>query len=272
MNERIAQIARDTRELGICPGDTVLVHSSLKSLGKGVPPEDVIRGLGMAVGESGTLMFPALSYSSCNREHPYFDYHRSPSNVGAIPEYFRTEVDGVVRSMNPTHSCCALGRYAEELTKDHWQDHTPCGANSPYRRLYELSGKILFIGSGRGAILPCMPWRNWFVRRICFLIWCTILRWIGVETRVRQRASPTIFMGWNSAMTGCFRCCRRVLRLRARSDRRMPCGWMPVRYGTRRCNGIGRIRGILWIGGSRRNDTRAWSHRKRLLENGYYHQ
>lgn len=148
MNERIAQIARDTRELGICPGDTVLVHSSLKSLGKGVTPEDVIRGLGMAVGESGTLMFPALSYFSCNREHPHFDYHRSPSNVGAIPEYFRTEVDGVVRSMNPTHSCCALGRYAEELTKDHWQDHTPCGANSPYRRLYELSGKILFIGCG----------------------------------------------------------------------------------------------------------------------------
>lgn len=148
MNERIAQIARDARDLGICPGDTVLVHSSLKSLGEGVTPEDVIRGLRMAVGETGTLVFPALSCFSCNREHPRFDYHRSPSNVGVIPEYFRTRVDGVVRSMNPTHSCCALGRYAEELTKDHWRDDTPCGANSPYRRLYELSGKILFIGCG----------------------------------------------------------------------------------------------------------------------------
>lgn len=148
MNKKVEQIAQDARQLGICPGDVVLVHSSLRALGVGVTPEDVIAGLRLAVGENGTLVFPALSYFSCNREHPYFDYKESPSNVGAIPEYFRTQVEGVLRSMNPTHSCCAWGPQAAYITEGHCLDTTPCGPNSPYRRLYALAGKILFLGCG----------------------------------------------------------------------------------------------------------------------------
>ena len=151
MDELAAQIARDARQLGLREGDTVLVHSSLRSLGPGVSPEDVINGLRLALGEKGTLMLPALSYFTCNREHPFFDCRNSPSNVGVIPEYFRTGVKGVLRSMNPTHSCCALGPRAVELTQGHGQDDTPCGPHSPYRRLYELSGKILFLGCGTGC-------------------------------------------------------------------------------------------------------------------------
>ena len=59
----INKIAKDLYALGIRPGDTVLVHSSLKSLGP-VPggAETVIQGLLKALGDEGTLLFPECIY------------------------------------------------------------------------------------------------------------------------------------------------------------------------------------------------------------------
>jgi aminoglycoside 3-N-acetyltransferase len=136
------------KALGIGNGDTVLIHSSLKSLGEQVSPEQVINALINAVGSDGTVVFPALSYLHCNKNKPIFDYYNTPSNVGAIPEYFRTKTKGVVRSICPTHSCCAVGKHADYVTSVHVLDTTPCGENSPFRRVKELGGKILFLGCG----------------------------------------------------------------------------------------------------------------------------
>ncbi|MBP5754328.1 MAG: AAC(3) family N-acetyltransferase [Clostridia bacterium] len=148
MNEKSRLIAECSLRLGIAPGDALMVHSSLKSLGEGFTPADVIEGLRGALGAEGTLMLPALSYITCSAKHPVFDYYETKSCVGAIPEYFRTSVEGVLRSVNPTHSCCALGKNAEYLTSGHILDETPCGENSPFRRLMLLKGKILFLGCG----------------------------------------------------------------------------------------------------------------------------
>ena len=148
MNEKSRLIAECALRLGVEPGDTLMVHSSLKSLGEGFAPADVIEGLTCALGDEGTLMLPALSYITCNAKHPVFDYYETRSCVGAIPEYFRMSAEGVLRSVNPTHSCCARGKNAEYLTSGHILDETPCGENSPFRRLMKLGGKILFIGCG----------------------------------------------------------------------------------------------------------------------------
>jgi aminoglycoside 3-N-acetyltransferase len=147
MTEFALKIAEDAKKLGINKGDTVLVHSSLKSLG-GAAPQEVIDGLLLALGEEGTLVFPALSYMNCNPANPVFDYYGTKSNIGALPEYFRTEVKGVIRSMSPTHSCCAIGKNAQFVTEGQVNDITPCGENSPFRRVMQLDGKILFIGCG----------------------------------------------------------------------------------------------------------------------------
>lgn len=147
MTETAEKISGQAALLGINKGDTLLVHSSLRSLG-GASPLDVIDGLRDALGEEGTLVFPTLSYLNCNPRNPVFDYYETKSNVGALPEYFRTEIKGVVRSMSPTHSCAAIGKNAEFVTNGHILDKTPCGANSPFRRVMELGGKILFIGCG----------------------------------------------------------------------------------------------------------------------------
>ncbi len=148
MTDFAKKISLDAKALGLKDGDAVLVHSSLKSLGEGVAPLDVIDGLVDAVGRGGTVVFPALSYLNCNKENPFFDYFETKSNIGAIPEYFRTSYNGVLRSINPTHSCCACGANADYIVSGHKCDVTPCGNNSPFKRLAMLDGKILFIGCG----------------------------------------------------------------------------------------------------------------------------
>ena len=150
------KIISDLRALGIEPSDTILVHSSLKSLGwvEG-GAVTVIEALSESV-SNGTLLMPSLSYQSVNKENPIFSVRNSPCCVGTIPETFRTYsgigkksgADGVFRSVHPTHSVCARGVNAEKLTNRHYLDRTPVGENSPFRLMLEYGAKILMLGCG----------------------------------------------------------------------------------------------------------------------------
>ncbi len=68
-------------------------------------------------------LMPALSYRSVTRLSPIFDHEKAPPNVGAISEAFGRS-HGVVRSGHPTHSVCAMGPLADELTAEHHMDRT----------------------------------------------------------------------------------------------------------------------------------------------------
>jgi aminoglycoside 3-N-acetyltransferase len=140
------RIAAEIRDLGVLPGNTVLLHSSFKSLGT-VPGgiETVILGFLQALGPDGTLLMPALSWAL--RPPEVFDLRSTPTNVGAIPEYFRTR-EGTSRSLHPTHSVCAIGKRTHELLDDHGLDCTPCGMHSPLRKVVETNGKIVMLGCG----------------------------------------------------------------------------------------------------------------------------
>ncbi len=138
----------DLLALGVRPGGVLLVHSSLRSLGAMEGgAEAVIQGLLAALGPQGTLLFPALSYASVGPDSPFFDLHRTPACIGALPEVFRTR-PGTLRSIHPTHSVCGTGRLARELLSGHELDSTPVGPHSPFARLPRLGGQILFIGCG----------------------------------------------------------------------------------------------------------------------------
>jgi len=144
----LKELLRDLKEAGIKQGDTLLVHSSLSSLGwvQG-GSEVVIDALLDAAGAAGTVMVPTLTGSeelSANNP-PTFDVNNTPCWTGAIPETFRKRTDAV-RSLHPTHSVAAVGPNAHFLTKDHLDSPTPCGPDSPYIRLAELGGKVVFIG------------------------------------------------------------------------------------------------------------------------------
>ena len=61
------KLIHDLSALGLCPGDTVIVHSSLSALGHVEGGADtVIDALKELLTEEGTLLFPALSFrDSC---------------------------------------------------------------------------------------------------------------------------------------------------------------------------------------------------------------
>lgn len=149
MEHTIQQLCDDLSALGIKRGDTVLMHSSFKSLG-GI--EDgaagFFRGFLDLLGPEGTLVLPTLTHRQVTRENPFFDVRTTPSCVGYLTEYFRTQVPGTARSVHPTHSCAAIGQQAEYLLSGHEQDLTPVGVHSPFHKLPLIGGKILMLGCG----------------------------------------------------------------------------------------------------------------------------
>ena len=120
----------------------------MRSLGKVEGgAEAVIRALLDVLGKDGTLLFPALSFRDVTTDTPYFDVRKTPSCVGALPEYFRQR-EGTQRSLHPTHSVCGVGKRASEILSGHENDTTPCGTNSPFYKLPQYDGQILFLGCG----------------------------------------------------------------------------------------------------------------------------
>lgn len=149
-------VAAAAREVGIVPGDTVMFHSSLSSMGTVVGgPDAVIDGLLDAVGPEGTVAAPTLWYHHTNppMRLQEWDIETSPSYPSRITEVFRQRPDSI-RSNNPTHSVSAIGARAEELTRDHGRTGLrPCvfgdsafARQSPWERLYAWNAAYCFIG------------------------------------------------------------------------------------------------------------------------------
>lgn len=191
-----ARIAEGLVGAGVRPGGTVLVHSSLKSMGP-VPggPETVILGLLQALGPEGTLLLPALSYATVHAGNPVFDVLHTPSCIGAIPEYFRTR-PGTIRSVSPTHSVCGVGLRAEELLSSQQLDDTPCGPHSAFRALRDIGGQIVMLGCGLAPNTSMHAVEE--VAEAPYLFGATVEYRViladGSETRLRVRRHA--FAGW----------------------------------------------------------------------------
>lgn len=145
------RLVDDLKKIGIQKGDSVLVHSSLSKIGfvEG-GAKTVVDALFETVGTEGTLLFPAFPARGRNKthleEHPYFDIHHTPSQMGSVTEYFR-KLDNVYRSFHPTDSVCAKGPLADYYTNSHYGELTPYTEHSPFRKLCAKKGKILMLGT-----------------------------------------------------------------------------------------------------------------------------
>ncbi len=132
------------KEFGIESDSILMVHSSLKALGPiDGGAETVIEVVEDAV-KDGTIVFPALLIDEW-REVIDAGWHLNrPSQVGYISEVFRNQ-KGVARSMNPTHSISARGRYALDLISGDekakprmsWFDDYGFSWESAWQRMYE---------------------------------------------------------------------------------------------------------------------------------------
>src|SRR5215467_221797 len=145
------ELAGALRQLGIRPGDTLLVHSSFdRFAGFSGKPSDVVRVLQEAVGTQGTLLMPTMPFTGTAVDYvsrgSIFDVRRTPSQMGLLTELFR-RCPEVIRSVHPTHPVAAWGARAAEMVVDHHRARTPCGAGSPFARLLEADGRILLLGT-----------------------------------------------------------------------------------------------------------------------------
>jgi len=154
-----ADLKRALLELGVRPGDALMVHSAFdRFLGFRGGPVEVVRALQEIVGPGGTLMMPTIPFRGTAVEYalgdPVFDVRQTVSMMGLITEVFRRS-PGVVRSIHPTHSVAAWGDKADALIAGHELADTPCGRLTPYGRLLDYDGKILLMGVSPSTMTFC---------------------------------------------------------------------------------------------------------------------
>ena len=159
------QLRKDLRELGVEPGMTLLVHSSLSSIGWiNGGAIALIQALMDAVTEEGTIIMPTQSadysdpaewllppipwewWDTVRSTMPAYEPDITPTRgVGKVPELFRTFKD-VVRSSHPHVSFAGWGARKEEILNFHSLEYG-LGEQSPLRRMYDLDASVLFIGT-----------------------------------------------------------------------------------------------------------------------------
>lgn len=144
------QLVQQLEAMGIGYGDHLMVHSAMSKIGYlAEGPKTFVEALMHIVGPAGTICMPSSPVAKLQlhyiREAPIFNVHQTPSAMGAITEYFRKLPD-TIRSLHPTEPVCANGRLAKEFVSGHFGEATPYTAHSPWKKLMEARGKILYVG------------------------------------------------------------------------------------------------------------------------------
>ncbi|HHW71159.1 MAG TPA: AAC(3) family N-acetyltransferase [Clostridiales bacterium] len=135
----------DLKKLSIDRNGTLLVHSSMKSIGEVEGGADTVLDALSEYMEPGLLVLPTHTWSYINAENPRFYVDDSPSCVGILTELFRKR-PGVVRSLHPTHSVAALGKDAEDFIAGNELFDTPCARGSSWGKLLDRKATIMLIG------------------------------------------------------------------------------------------------------------------------------
>ncbi len=145
----IDRVVSDLRALGVARGDFLILHSSFKSLGLSEgSPADVIASILEALGPQGTVMVPTFAYCFAGR-WDRLAYHpdRTPCRHNGIITEMLRQWPGAHRSGHPTHSVAAVGRFADEVTRD--KEHaSPLGTGSSFQDALGLDARILLLGVG----------------------------------------------------------------------------------------------------------------------------
>src|SRR6516164_2385490 len=135
--------------------DILMVHCSYNSL---TPmyrdnPVKLLKAFLRITGPDRTLAMPAFFFGTPKqfnldyyRANPMFNARRTPSQMGVLSELFRYG-SGVLRSLHPTHSVCALGPLAEELTRAHHLSPAAFGRLSPFGVMARYKTAILGVGT-----------------------------------------------------------------------------------------------------------------------------
>ncbi len=152
-----ADIINDIKKLGIAPADTVIVHTSLKSIGPLENGADTVLDAFCEYLGNGLLVLPGHTWAGINGENPEFDVLNTPVCIGVMPEIFRKR-KGVYRSLHPTHSLLACGNDAKEFVGGQERFDTPCAPDSCYGELEKRDGWVVLLGVNfmRCTLIHCI--------------------------------------------------------------------------------------------------------------------
>jgi aminoglycoside 3-N-acetyltransferase len=163
-----SELADDFRAVGIAPGDTVMMHASVRAVGKIVGgPDQIHLALKQALTDRGTL----IMYASCPEFYdevgrgsltpeqerevleklPPFDARtmRSQRDNGVLVEMLRTWPGSRVN--DHVARFVVWGRNAEYLVSEQPWSYA-FGYGSPLDRFVKLGGKILLLGCDRDTV------------------------------------------------------------------------------------------------------------------------
>ena len=152
----------DLKNIGLEPGDTVMIHASVKSIGWLVGgPGIILTAIQEVIGPEGTILMYVgwedgpytMERWSKEKKRTYFEEcppfdprtSRATREWGILAETLRTW-PGPKRSAHPDGSFCANGKNAGYLLARH-AFKFGYGRNSPLAKLIELDGKVLLLGS-----------------------------------------------------------------------------------------------------------------------------
>lgn len=139
-----SQLDEALNNVGVRPGDGLLVHSALQLLGR---PEDGLQmyldALLAGVGPQGTLAVPTFTFEFARGKD--YDPQASPSvAMGAFSEFVRQQ-SGTMRTKHPMQSLAVIGARAKEFA----EIDTPSAfeAGSVFERMLDLNFKLLLLGA-----------------------------------------------------------------------------------------------------------------------------
>ena len=157
------ELANDFRTLGVCAGDTVMLHASIRAVGEVAGgPDEIHLALKDALTSDGTL----IMYASCPRYYdeigrgnltpdeerevaaklPAFDPFtaRAARDNGALVELLRSYPGSMVNAH--VARFVVWGKHARHLISTQPWDYA-FGAGSALDRFVQVDGKILLLGS-----------------------------------------------------------------------------------------------------------------------------
>ena len=165
------QLRQALGSVGLSPGDLVMIHSSLYSLGRleGIPideiPSRLYGSLRRHLGPSGTIVVPTFNFEFCRGME--FDRDLTPSQaMGAFSEYLRL-LPEAWRSPHPIQSVAAVGPLARAITERNTASAFARG--SSFHALLEFDARLVLVGCGADAASLIhlaeewvgVPYRRW---------------------------------------------------------------------------------------------------------------
>ena len=153
-------IVRALRQAGLKRGDLVMAHTGISHFGRiRGGAETVLDAFLEVLGKKGTLLCPAFTRPCIHFEGFGAKNRRYRPNEMDVPELVVTgrlpqllvNKDGAVRSKHCSHSVIGIGPLAAECVSAHREDDPPTCRRSPFGKLYDHGGKMIWFGASLAA-------------------------------------------------------------------------------------------------------------------------